>query len=37
MQQVAGTDQKIHNLRDMNWVIAQQTDLVLKHMVDWLE
>ena len=37
MWQVARTDQKLCNLRDTNWVIAQQTNLVLKHMVDWLK
>ena len=37
VQQVTRTDKKLHNLRDTNWVIAQQSDPVLKHVIEWLK
>ena len=33
----AAGGQKLCNLRDTNLVITQQTDLVLKHISDWLK
>ena len=37
VQQVTRTDKKLCNLKDTNWVIAQQSDPVLKHVIEWLK